>query len=112
MGDQVLLLVIGFGLTSMLGGALRWFFQTRSWSHQHRAQQRDDERVQALKAFEEVSSLLDRRLYRMQRVFWAATPIDGAFGRDAGAAVRALQRSAGLEDGVLGPATWAGLHTS
>jgi hypothetical protein len=72
MGDQVLLLVIGFGLTSVLGGALGWFFQTRSWSHQHRAQQRDEERVQALKVFEEVSSLLDRRLYRMQRVFWAA----------------------------------------
>jgi hypothetical protein len=72
MGDQVLLLVIGFGLTSVLGGALGWWFQNRSWTHQHEAQQRDEERMQALKVFEEVSSLLDRRLYRMQRVFWAA----------------------------------------
>jgi hypothetical protein len=72
MGEQVVLLLIGFGLTSVLGGALGWFFQTRSWSHQHRAQQRDEERTQALKVFEEVSSLLDRRLYRMRRVLWAA----------------------------------------
>ena len=72
MGDQVLLLVIGFALTSVLGGALGWFFQNRSWSHQHRVQQRDQERVQAMKVFEEVSSLLDQRLYRMRLVFWAA----------------------------------------
>jgi hypothetical protein len=70
--DQVLLLVIGFGLTSVLGGVLGWFFQTRSWSHQHRAQQRDEQREQAIKVFEEVSSLLDQRLYRMRLVFWAA----------------------------------------
>jgi hypothetical protein len=72
MRDQVILLVIGFGLTSVLGGVLGWFFQSRSWSHQHRVQQRDREREQALKVFEEVSSLLDKRLYRMRLVFWTA----------------------------------------
>jgi len=72
MGDQVLLLLIGFGLTSVLGGALGFFFQSRSWSHQHRVQQRDQMHEQALKVFEEVSSALDKRLYRMRLVFWAA----------------------------------------
>jgi Putative peptidoglycan binding domain len=72
MGEQVLLLVIGFVLTSVVGGLLGLFFQRRTWSHQHRAQQRDQDRDQALKIFEEVSSLLDRRLYRMRQVFWAA----------------------------------------
>jgi hypothetical protein len=80
MGDQVLLLVIGFALTSVLGGLLGWFFQTRGWSHQHRAQQRDQEREQAIKVFEEVSSLLDRRLYRMRLVFWTARRRAGAGG--------------------------------
>jgi hypothetical protein len=72
MGDQVLLLVIGFALTSVLGGALGFFFQTRSWAHQHRAQQRDELHEHAMKVFEEVSTALDRRLYRMRLVFWAA----------------------------------------
>ena len=49
MGDQVLLLVIGFALTSVLGGALGFFFQTRSWTHQHRAQRRDQLHEHALK---------------------------------------------------------------
>jgi Putative peptidoglycan binding domain len=72
MGDQVLLLVIGFALTSVLGGALGFFFQERSWTHQHDAQRRDELHEQALKVFEEVSSALDRRLYRMRLVFWEA----------------------------------------
>lgn len=72
MGDQVVLLLLGFVLTSVVGGALGWFFQNRSWTHQHRVQQRDQERAQAMKVFEEVSSLLDRRLYRMRLVFWSA----------------------------------------
>jgi hypothetical protein len=78
MSEQVVLLVIGFGLTSVLGGALGLFFQTRSWTHQHRAQQRDQEREQAIKVFEEVSSLLDKRLYRMRQLFWAAKRRAGA----------------------------------
>lgn len=72
MGNQVLLLVIGFALTSVLGGALAYFFQTRSWAHQHQAQQRDQLHEQAMKVFEEISSALDKRLYRMRLVFWAA----------------------------------------
>ena len=72
MGDQVLLLVIGFALTSVLGGALGFFFQTRSSTLQRDAQRRDELHEQALKVFEEVSSALDRRLYRMRLVFWAA----------------------------------------
>lgn len=85
MGDELVLLLVGFVLTSVVGGALGWFFQTRSWSHQHAAQQRDQERAQAIKVFEEVSSLLDRRLYRMRLVFWAAKRL--AQGRGDAAAL-------------------------
>lgn len=72
MDDPAFLLVLGFFLTSVLGGALAYYFQDRTWKHQLRAQQRDQRREQAMKVFEEVSSLLDKRLYRMRLLFWAA----------------------------------------
>jgi hypothetical protein len=72
MGRDLLPLVIGFLLTSVLGGLLGYLFQRRTWAHQHDTQQRDQERQQALRTFEEVSRLLDRRLYRMRRLYWAA----------------------------------------
>jgi len=81
--QQLLLLVVGFALTSVAGGALGSWFQRRAWAHQHEIQLRDEERQReaqrqdeehqrALKTFEEVSQLLDRRLYRMRRLYWAA----------------------------------------
>ncbi|MEV5889828.1 peptidoglycan-binding domain-containing protein [Nonomuraea fuscirosea] len=72
MGDQLVLLGLGFVLTTVLGGMLGYLFQRRAWAHQYKTQQHEREREQASKIFEEVSSLLDRRLYRMRLVFWAA----------------------------------------
>jgi tetratricopeptide (TPR) repeat protein len=72
MGGQVVLLLVGFVLTSVVGGVLGSFFQRRTWNHQHKMQREDEERQQAIKTFEEVSSLLDKRLYRMRMTFWAA----------------------------------------
>ena len=48
MGRDLLSLVIGFLLTSVLGGPLGYLFQRRTWEHQHDMQQRDQERQQAL----------------------------------------------------------------
>jgi hypothetical protein len=72
MGQQLILLVVGFGLTGVFGTLLGFFLQNRAWAHQHEVGRRDEERLQALKTFEEVSLLLDRRLYRMRRLYWAA----------------------------------------
>ncbi len=72
MVNQLMLLAVGFLLTGVFGGALGYLFQRRAWAHQHEVERRDEERQQAVKIFEEVSSLLDRRLYRMRRVYWAA----------------------------------------
>jgi hypothetical protein len=69
--DQILLLVVGFLLTSVLGGALGYVFQARSWRHQRRASSFDTERAAATKVFEGLSSLMDRRLYRMRKLMWA-----------------------------------------
>ena len=84
MGQQLLLLVAGFALTSVLGGLLGYFLQNRVWAHQHDVQRRDEQRQQALKTFEEVSLRLDRRLYRMRRLYWAARRKAQGTGDEAG----------------------------
>jgi peptidoglycan hydrolase-like protein with peptidoglycan-binding domain len=103
--QQLLLLVVGFVLTSVAGGALGSWFQRRAWAHQHEiqlrdeerqreAQRRDEEHQRALKTFEEVSQLLDRRLYRMRRLYWAAREMAAGSGDLEGlAAARADYRA-------------------
>ncbi len=66
-------LVIGFLLTTVLGGALGWYFQRQAWSHQFRVQSAAHDRERALAVFEEISRLLDKRLYRMYRLFNSLT---------------------------------------
>lgn len=73
--DPLVLLLAGFVLTSVVGGGLTFVFQRAAWRHQHRVQREDLRRDQALRTFEEVSKLLDQRLYRMRRVYWAAKAI-------------------------------------
>lgn len=70
--DPLVLLLVGFVLTSGIGGLLGYLFQQRAWRHQHRVQREELLRDQALRTFEQVSTLLDQRLYRMRMVFWAA----------------------------------------
>ena len=104
MTQQLLLLVAGFVLTSVVGGALGSWFQRRAWAHQHETQRRDEEHQRevqrrdeehqrALTTFEEVSRLLDRRLYRMRRLYWAARDTAvGAGDQERLAAARADYR--------------------
>jgi len=65
MGNQVALLVLGFVLTSVLGGLLGYVFQRRAWSHQFDVQRRTAEREAAAAALHELSNLLEKRRYRM-----------------------------------------------
>ncbi len=70
--SPLLLLVVGFVLTTVLGGALGYVFQQRSWRQQTLAQRVDRDLEAATGTFDEVSVLLDQRLYRMRRVYWMA----------------------------------------
>ena len=74
--------ITGFFLTTVLGGTLGFFFQNRSWEHQHKIQQAEQERQhqlqlaeeareQALQVFDEISRLMDKRLYRLRLVYWS-----------------------------------------
>lgn len=64
-------LFVGFLLTTVAGGALGSYFQRRSWSHQNEIQAAAQRTERAILVFEEISRLLDRRLYRMRRLYWS-----------------------------------------
>lgn len=69
--SSLLPIVAGFVLTTVLGGALGFFFQRRTWNHQHSVQIRDQRKERAGRIFEEVSRLMDRRLYRLRLLYWS-----------------------------------------
>ena len=70
LGEQLVPLFVGFFLTTVLGGVLGLFFQRRVWEHQHGVVLEEQERERAVRVFEEVSRLLDKRLYRMRLIYW------------------------------------------
>lgn len=80
MGDQLVILVVGFLLTSIVGGGLGYFFQNRSWKRQNDERLRENERSAALRLFDELSMLMDRRLYRMRRLLWQFDDEQGGAG--------------------------------
>jgi ABC-type multidrug transport system fused ATPase/permease subunit len=66
MTDQVVLLLLGFVLTTVVGGALGYYFQRRTWD----ANRRESERTAAAHVFDDISRAMDERLYRMRLVYW------------------------------------------
>jgi hypothetical protein len=94
VADELVLLVAGFVLTSVLGGLLGSYFQTRAWRHRYAAERRDERQRQAIRTFEEVSTLLDRRLYRMRRVWWSVklSVEQGSRARDLESALEEYRR--------------------
>jgi hypothetical protein len=63
--------ITGSLLTIVLGGVLGFLFQNRSWDHQHKIQRAEQERERAVGVFDEVSRLMDKRLYRLKLVYWS-----------------------------------------
>jgi peptidoglycan hydrolase-like protein with peptidoglycan-binding domain len=66
MGDQVLLLLLGFVLTSVAGGLITFYFQIKTAERNLR----ETERQAATTVFDEISRAMDRRLYRMWQLQW------------------------------------------
>jgi hypothetical protein len=71
MSETLLTVILGFVLTTVLGGFLGYVLQRRSWAHQYRVQAAADRREKATLLFDELSRLLDKRLYRMRRLYWS-----------------------------------------
>ena len=71
LANEIIPLVVGFVLTTFLGGWLGAWLQRRTWDHQNEVQLRQDELRRADNVCHSVSILLDKRLYRMRRVYFA-----------------------------------------
>ena len=70
MAEQLIILTVGFILTSVIGGLLAYFFQNRSWKYQNTEKLAESERSTATVVYEDISKLLDKRLYRMRQLHW------------------------------------------
>jgi hypothetical protein len=69
--SELLPIVVGFVLTTVLGGVIGTYLQRRSWDHQNEARLREDELRRADAVCQSVSGLLDKRRYRMLRLLAA-----------------------------------------
>ncbi|TDO45091.1 hypothetical protein EV643_114236 [Kribbella sp. VKM Ac-2527] len=76
--ENIVGIVVGFALTTVVGGWWAARLQERSWARQNDVQLRQAEQERAGAACQDLMSLLDRRLYRMQRLLWAAATDRGA----------------------------------
>jgi len=65
------LLLIGFVFTTVIGGSLGYYFQGKSWRYENNARRYEAEVTKASEIFDEISSLIDRRLYATRRLVWA-----------------------------------------
>jgi hypothetical protein len=77
LANALIPLVVGFALTTVLGGFLGSWLQQRAWDHQKEAQLREDEFRRADGVCNQVSKLMDKRLYRMLRFYFALAAADG-----------------------------------
>lgn len=68
--NELALLLIGAFLTTLVGSYLTYFFQYTNWKHQYEADLIQAERKAATEFFNQVSSLMDKRLYRTKQVLW------------------------------------------
>ena len=71
MTDELIKLTVGFVLTTLCGALLGFVFQRRHARYQWLRARWEKELEEAQAVFEEVSRLLDRRLYRTRQLLWA-----------------------------------------
>jgi hypothetical protein len=69
--NEIASIVIGFALSTLIGGWWAARLQARAWEHQNDVRLSEAEIERAAAVCRDVSQLLDRRLYRMRRLFWA-----------------------------------------
>ena len=71
MANALIPLVVGLALTIVLGGFLGSLLRQHAWDHRSEAQLREDELRRADSVCQQVSQLLDKRLYRMLKFYHA-----------------------------------------
>jgi hypothetical protein len=71
--DNAVGIIVGFALTTVAGGWWASYLQQRAWNRQNEVRLLEAALDRAGAACRDITLLLDRRLYRMQRLAWAAT---------------------------------------
>jgi hypothetical protein len=69
--DQFATIVLGFLLTTIIGGLFGFYLQQRAWRHQNEQRLLEGELRRADELCQSLSRLLDKRVYRMLRLFLA-----------------------------------------
>ena len=69
--SPVIIILVTFLLTSVLGAYIAAKFQYRNWKHQKETSDQDEERNVAENIFSEVTKLMDMRLYRKRQLLWS-----------------------------------------
>jgi hypothetical protein len=83
MDPEIVRLIVGFVLTTVLGGVLGSYLQQRSWKHQNEVRLKEENLKRAGAACESVSRLLDKRLYRMLRLYYVCDGyVQGSFSKE------------------------------
>lgn len=70
LGD-LLKILITFIFTSVIGGYLTSQFQKKNWEHQRKLLKLERYDEQATKIFEDISSILDQRMFRYRQIIYA-----------------------------------------
>src|SRR5262245_45019156 len=73
MWENLVPIVLGFVLTTVIGGLFASFLQHRSWQYQNASRLREEEHQKASEVCQRITGLVDKRLYRMERLLWAVT---------------------------------------
>ncbi|AIL62460.1 hypothetical protein [Pseudomonas alkylphenolica] len=76
LATEVGRVVVGFLFTTILGGCLGYFFQWMTWRRQARLDMYRQRYADGALLLEQLSSIVDRRYFRLQRLIWAIC--DGA----------------------------------
>ncbi|MDQ3825514.1 MAG: hypothetical protein M3325_07095 [Actinomycetota bacterium] len=75
---EAISIALGFIFTTLVGGWWAARLQQRSWDHQNDLRIKEEESRRAGEACHDLAGLLDKRLYRMRRLFWAIKGYDGS----------------------------------
>jgi hypothetical protein len=72
---EVATIAVGFILTTVAGGWWASRLQQRSWDRQFEVRLQEDELRRAAEVYDDLARLLDKRLYRMRRLYWAVAEL-------------------------------------
>lgn len=67
---DLILLLIGFGLTTIVGAKISREYQQREWHRQYEISKKDDQTRRSEEIYKNISTLMDYRLYRTRRLNW------------------------------------------